>query len=115
MTELDQRRPELPRSALHDTPAAPRAAVSDLRRPGDTGPVRQRPPRAPRAAAPAGPPVLPAAGEVTGGVLSPTLHHPVAIAVGDRAVSEPGTALAVDVRGWSEPVDVDLPIHTRSE
>ena len=72
--------------------------------------------RAPRA----GHPVLDGAGatvgEVTSGVLSPTLGHPIAMAFVDRAVSGPGTALVVDVRGRPEPVEVvGLPFYTRPE
>jgi aminomethyltransferase len=38
-------------------------------------------------------------GTVTSGALSPTLGHPIAMAYVDAAVSAPGTALEIDVRG----------------
>ena len=69
--------------------------------------------RAPRAGYPVvagGSPV----GEVTSGALSPTLGYPVAMAYVDAALSEPGTALAVDVRGTELPVEVvALPFYRR--
>jgi aminomethyltransferase len=46
------------------------------------------------------------AGTVTSGVLSPTLGHPIALAYLDRVLSEPGTGVAVDVRGRSQPYTV---------
>jgi aminomethyltransferase len=53
-------------------------------------------------------------GEVTSGALSPTLGYPVAMAYVDTALSEPGTALAVDVRGTELPVEVvALPFYRR--
>lgn len=56
-----------------------------------------------------------AVGEVTSGALSPTLGYPIAMAYVDRAHSEPGTALSVDVRGKVEPVEVvALPFYKRS-
>ncbi len=53
-------------------------------------------------------------GIVTSGVLSPTLGHPIAMAFVDRALAEPGTRLAVDVRGTPIPFTVTtLPFYTR--
>ena len=57
-----------------------------------------------------------AVGEVTSGALSPTLGHPVALAFVDAALADPGTALAVDVRGTELPVTVvPLPFYRRFE
>ncbi|MCW0214924.1 MAG: glycine cleavage system aminomethyltransferase GcvT [Pseudonocardia sp.] len=54
------------------------------------------------------------AGEVTSGVLSPTLGVPIALAYVDAALTEPGTALAVDVRGRSQDYTVArLPFYRR--
>jgi aminomethyltransferase len=53
-------------------------------------------------------------GTVTSGALSPTLGHPVAMAYVPPALSEPGTALSVDIRGRTEPVEVvSLPFYRR--
>jgi len=53
-------------------------------------------------------------GTVTSGAPSPTLGHPVAMAYVDPAHAEPGTELAVDVRGRPEPVRVvALPFYRR--
>ncbi|GAA3047447.1 glycine cleavage system aminomethyltransferase GcvT [Actinokineospora globicatena] len=53
-------------------------------------------------------------GTVTSGALSPTLGHPIAMAYVPVAVSEPGTALSVDIRGTSAPVEVvKLPFYQR--
>ena len=53
-------------------------------------------------------------GEVTSGALSPTLGYPVAMAYVDAELSEPGTELAVDVRGSELPVEVvALPFYRR--
>ncbi|MGQ0840128.1 glycine cleavage system aminomethyltransferase GcvT [Actinokineospora sp.] len=53
-------------------------------------------------------------GTVTSGALSPTLGHPIAMAYVPAALSEPGTALAVDIRGSVTPVEVvKLPFYTR--
>ncbi|GIG20820.1 aminomethyltransferase [Cellulomonas chitinilytica] len=53
-------------------------------------------------------------GTVTSGAPSPTLGHPVAMAYVDPASAEPGTELAVDVRGRAEPVRVvALPFYRR--
>jgi aminomethyltransferase len=53
-------------------------------------------------------------GEVTSGAPSPTLGYPIAMAYVDVSHSEPGTALAVDIRGSSEPVEVvALPFYRR--
>jgi aminomethyltransferase len=55
-------------------------------------------------------------GEITSGILSPTLGHPIAMAFVDPALAEPGTALAVDVRGTELDVTVvSLPFYRRSE
>lgn len=52
-------------------------------------------------------------GIVTSGAPSPTLGRPIALAYLDSGVED--TALAVDVRGRQEPVDVvDLPFYKRS-
>jgi aminomethyltransferase len=54
-------------------------------------------------------------GTVTSGAPSPTLGHPVAIAAVDPAFGEPGTHLAVDVRGTHEPVRVvPMPFYRRN-
>jgi aminomethyltransferase len=53
-------------------------------------------------------------GTVTSGAPSPTLGHPVAMAYVARGYAEPGTRLAVDVRGRQEPVEVtELPFYRR--
>ncbi|GAA1527407.1 glycine cleavage system aminomethyltransferase GcvT [Dactylosporangium maewongense] len=52
------------------------------------------------------------AGTVTSGALSPTLGHPVAMAYVPPALAEPGTRLAVDVRGASvDATVVQLPFY----
>lgn len=54
-------------------------------------------------------------GVVTSGALSPTLGHPIAMAMVDRGLAAPGTALSIDVRGRCEPVTVAaLPFYRRS-
>jgi aminomethyltransferase len=54
-------------------------------------------------------------GTVTSGALSPTLGHPIAMAYVPPAHSEPGTKLAVDIRGTAAPVEVvTLPFYKRS-
>lgn len=54
-------------------------------------------------------------GRVTSGAPSPTLGHPIAMAYVRPEASEPGTELAVDVRGRSEPVRVvPLPFYRRA-
>jgi aminomethyltransferase len=54
-------------------------------------------------------------GTVTSGALSPTLGHPIAMAYVPPASAEPGTKLAVDVRGKAAPVDVvKLPFYKRT-
>jgi len=54
-------------------------------------------------------------GEVTSGALSPTLGHPVAMALVDADRIAPGTVLGVDVRGTVLPVEVvELPFYRRA-
>jgi aminomethyltransferase len=54
-------------------------------------------------------------GMVTSGALSPTLGHPIAMAYVPTSLSEPGTKLAVDIRGAAAPVEVvKLPFYKRS-
>ncbi len=71
-----------------------------------------------RRAARAGSPILAGeeqVGEVTSGVLSPTLGHPVAMASVDSAHAEPGTQLEADVRGTRLPMTVvELPFYSRT-
>ena len=53
-------------------------------------------------------------GHVTSGAPSPTLGHPIAIAAVPLELAEPGTPLAVDVRGTYEPAQVvPLPFYRR--
>ncbi|MGW5050251.1 glycine cleavage system aminomethyltransferase GcvT [Actinokineospora sp. NPDC004072] len=53
-------------------------------------------------------------GTVTSGALSPTLGHPIAMAYVPAALSVPGTALTVDIRGAKAPVEVvALPFYQR--
>ncbi|WP_103381587.1 glycine cleavage system aminomethyltransferase GcvT [Pseudonocardia dioxanivorans] len=54
------------------------------------------------------------AGEVTSGVLSPTLGVPIALAYVDAALAAPGTAVELDVRGRRQPYTVtELPFYRR--
>jgi aminomethyltransferase len=54
-------------------------------------------------------------GGITSGALSPTLGYPIAMAYVDAAVSEPGTALDIDVRGTRVPASiVQLPFYRRT-
>jgi aminomethyltransferase len=54
-------------------------------------------------------------GTVTSGALSPTLGHPIAMAYVPPELSEPGTTLAVDIRGAATPAEVvKLPFYKRS-
>ena len=53
-------------------------------------------------------------GEVTSGVLSPTLGIPIAMAYADPDAAEIGTELALDVRGTAIPARVvPLPFYSR--
>jgi aminomethyltransferase len=53
-------------------------------------------------------------GEVTSGAPSPTLGHPIAMAYVDSGHAEPGSTLAVDIRGTMTPVEVvALPFYRR--
>ncbi|GAB3551816.1 glycine cleavage system aminomethyltransferase GcvT [Arthrobacter tumbae] len=55
-------------------------------------------------------------GEVTSGQPSPTLGYPIALAYVDVELSEPGTALDIDLRGKPEPFEVvALPFYKRSK
>lgn len=55
-------------------------------------------------------------GEITSGALSPTLGHPIAMAYVDRAMSEVGTPLEIDVRGSRVAASVvPLPFYTREK
>jgi aminomethyltransferase len=57
-----------------------------------------------------------AVGRVTSGAPSPTLGHPIAIAYVPVRFDEPGTRLAVDIRGAHEDVEVvALPFYRRTE
>ncbi|MGW1997941.1 glycine cleavage system aminomethyltransferase GcvT [Embleya sp. NPDC001921] len=54
-------------------------------------------------------------GEVTSGAPSPTLGVPIAMAYVSTDRAEPGTRLAVDIRGRAEPVEVvALPFYKRA-
>ena len=54
-------------------------------------------------------------GEITSGVLSPTLGHPVAMAFVPPALSALGTDLFIDVRGTRIPATVTaLPFYRRN-
>ncbi len=53
-------------------------------------------------------------GEITSGTFSPTLQKPIAMGYVPREHSEPGTMLAVDIRGTQEPAAVvKLPFYKR--
>jgi len=53
------------------------------------------------------------AGFVTSGALSPTLGHPIALALLSRGISD-GATVSVDVRGKAQPMTVtSLPFYTR--
>ena len=55
-------------------------------------------------------------GEVTSGQPSPTLGYPIAMAYVDVEVTEPGTALDIDLRGKAEPFEVvALPFYKRQK
>jgi aminomethyltransferase len=61
-------------------------------------------------------PTATAVGEITSGALSPTLGHPIALAYVDPAVSTPGTALYIDVRGSRIPATVTpIPFYRRKK
>lgn len=73
-----------------------------------------------RRAARAGYPVLDAAGgpvgQVTSGVLSPTLGHPIAMAYVPPSSAREGTVLQVDVRGTALPATVvPMPFYRRAK
>lgn len=54
-------------------------------------------------------------GEITSGALSPTLGHPIAMAMVAPAASRPGTPLFLDVRGTRIPATVTaLPFYRRN-
>lgn len=58
----------------------------------------------------------PVVGEVTSGVLSPTLGHPIAMAYVRPDLAAEGTELAIDVRGTALPATVvALPFYRRSK
>lgn len=70
--------------------------------------------RVPRAGYPVLGPEGEVAGTVTSGIASPTLGAPIAMAYVDRALAEPGTELAVDIRGRHAAVRVTaLPFYNR--
>jgi aminomethyltransferase len=55
-------------------------------------------------------------GEVTSGTFSPTLQKPIAMAYVPPQFAEPGTELAIDIRGSSEPARVvKLPFYKRAD
>jgi aminomethyltransferase len=55
-------------------------------------------------------------GEITSGALSPTLGHPVAMALVHPSASAEGTALTIDVRGTRIPATVTaLPFYRRQK
>ena len=55
-------------------------------------------------------------GEVTSGQPSPSLGYPVAMAYVDVELTEPGTALDIDLRGKAEPFEViALPFYKRQK
>ncbi|HRO31141.1 glycine cleavage system aminomethyltransferase GcvT [Citricoccus sp.] len=55
-------------------------------------------------------------GEVTSGIPSPTLGYPIALARVDVTHREPGTEVAVDLRGKAEPFTVvELPFYRRQD
>jgi aminomethyltransferase len=55
-------------------------------------------------------------GEITSGALSPTLGHPIAMALVSPRFAEEGTALSIDVRGTLVPATVTaLPFYRRTK
>lgn len=71
--------------------------------------------RAARAGSPVRTPEGEEVGSITSGALSPTLGHPIAMALVHPAHVAPGTALVADVRGRDLPVTVvPLPFYSRS-
>ncbi len=57
-----------------------------------------------------------AVGQITSGALSPTLGHPIAMALVSPACSDPGTELFIDVRGTRIPATVTtLPFYRRNK
>ncbi|MGW0664404.1 glycine cleavage system aminomethyltransferase GcvT [Streptodolium elevatio] len=84
----------------------PRATLVGLRSPG------RRVPRAGYAVL--DPATKQPVGEVTSGAPSPTLGAPIAMAYVPLEHAEPGTRLAIDIRGTAEPVEVvALPFYKR--
>ncbi|MCF2528647.1 glycine cleavage system aminomethyltransferase GcvT [Yinghuangia soli] len=85
----------------------PRATLVGLRSPG------RRVPRAGYAVL--DPETKAPIGEITSGAPSPTLGAPIAMAYVPLDRAEPGTVLAVDIRGAAEPVEVvALPFYKRA-
>ncbi|WP_010524082.1 glycine cleavage system aminomethyltransferase GcvT [Nesterenkonia sp. F] len=81
------------------------------RRAGRAGQAVQLPEVEDAAADDAGPRII---GEVTSGMPSPTLGHPIAMAYVDVDCTAAGTRLAIDVRGKPQPVEVvEMPFHSK--
>lgn len=58
----------------------------------------------------------PVVGQVTSGVPSPTLGHPIAMAYIDTDLAEAGTSLYIDIRGRLVPAEVvTLPFYRRAQ
>jgi aminomethyltransferase len=55
-------------------------------------------------------------GQTTSGTFSPTLEKPIAMGYVERQFAEPGTSVAVDIRGREEPAEiVKLPFYKRRQ
>lgn len=55
-------------------------------------------------------------GEVTSGIPSPTLGHPIAMALVERTHADPGTEISVRIRGREAPFEVvELPFYRRGQ